>query len=257
MTKSKIITRTWHGKTPATKADAYLEFLFKTGVIDYTQTPGIQSVKIQRNIQGEEAHFWTVTEWKSFEDIKGFAGEDYAIAKYYEEDNDFLLEKEKFVNHTETFQVFGGLKQLIGQLQGLYDGNNWVYISVTEILKDISFETAIQKKLPKRNTIHEILQHSLSWRTLLLKKLEGDQAFDIQQNDDLDWPKTAVKSEDTWKQLVKDFHKNQEDLVQILSKKDDRILFEVVPGRNYNFKYLIHGVIQHDYYHFGQIALLK
>ena len=231
--------------------------MLEIGVKDYSQTPGIQSVKILRNIQDDEAHFWTVTEWNSVNEIKGFAGEAYEIAKYYPEDDGFLLEKEKHVRHTETFQLYGELKYYVDQLKGLYDGNNWVYSSITEILKDIDFETAIQKKLNNRNTIYEILQHSLSWRIFLLKKLEGDVAFDIQQNDTLDWPKVDHKSEETWKQLVLDFHQNQADLVQFLSQKDDRVLFEMVSNRTYNFKHLINGVIQHDYYHFGQIALLK
>jgi len=102
--KSKIITRIWHGTTRAVHADEYLEFLVRTGVADYKATPGNLSVEIWRRIENDICHFWTVTKWDSFENIKKFAGEDYEKARYYEEDKAYLLEFEPTVRHCETFE---------------------------------------------------------------------------------------------------------------------------------------------------------
>ena len=102
--KSKLITRVWHGTTRLDHADEYLEFLVKTGVADYKKTPGNLSVEILRRPEGDICHFWTVTKWDSFENIKKFAGEDYEKAKYYEEDKQYLLEFEPHVIHCETFE---------------------------------------------------------------------------------------------------------------------------------------------------------
>jgi heme-degrading monooxygenase HmoA len=102
--KSKIITRIWHGTTRAGHADEYLDFLIKTGVADYKATEGNLSVEIWRRVEGDICHFWTVTKWDSFENIKKFAGEDYEKAKYYEEDKQYLLEFEPQVTHCETFE---------------------------------------------------------------------------------------------------------------------------------------------------------
>ena len=99
----KLITRIWHGITPANKADAYLKYIQETGVRDYKSTPGNLSVQIWKRIEGEQAHFWTVTTWNSFDDIKKFAGEDFEQARYYPEDKEFLLEFEPRVLHCETF----------------------------------------------------------------------------------------------------------------------------------------------------------
>ena len=101
--KGKVITRIWHGRTRAEHADEYLEFLIKTGVADYKSTDGNLSVEILRRVEGDICHFWTVTKWDSFENIKKFAGRDYEKAKYYEEDKQFLLEFEPHVIHCETF----------------------------------------------------------------------------------------------------------------------------------------------------------
>lgn len=98
-----MITRIWHGKTIANKADTYLEYVQKTGLKDYLATPGNISAKILRRIDGDICHFYTITEWKDIESIINFAGNDYEKAKYYPEDKGYLLEFEEAVNHYDTF----------------------------------------------------------------------------------------------------------------------------------------------------------
>lgn len=100
----KIITRIWHGVTKAGHADAYLEYVTQTGVEDYKKAQGNLGVEILRRIEGDNCHFWTVTKWDSYENIKKFAGEDYEKAKYYEQDQKYLLEFEPKVIHCETFE---------------------------------------------------------------------------------------------------------------------------------------------------------
>jgi len=101
--ESKAITRIWHGRTRVEHADEYLQFVTDTGVTDYKSVPGNLSVEIWREIAGDVCHFWTVTKWDSIESIKAFAGEDYEKAKYYPEDDKYLLEFEPTVRHCETF----------------------------------------------------------------------------------------------------------------------------------------------------------
>ena len=98
-----MIARIWHGITPAVKAGEYLDFLNKTGVPDYRRTPGNQGAFVLRRIEGDRAHFLTLSLWDSIESIKKFAGDDYERAKYYPEDKEFLLEFEPNVQHYEIF----------------------------------------------------------------------------------------------------------------------------------------------------------
>lgn len=102
--KSKIITRIWHGVTRREDSEEYLEYLTKTGIEDYKKTDGNLSVEILRRIEDDKCHFWTVTKWDSYENIKKFAGEDYEKARYYAEDKQYLLEFEPNVIHCETFE---------------------------------------------------------------------------------------------------------------------------------------------------------
>jgi heme-degrading monooxygenase HmoA len=96
-----MIARTWHGRVPAAKADTYHEYLLRTGVADYAGTSGNRGVYVLRRVEGEIAHFLLITYWDSVDAIKRFAGEDYERARYYPEDDDFLLEREPFVTHYE------------------------------------------------------------------------------------------------------------------------------------------------------------
>jgi heme-degrading monooxygenase HmoA len=98
-----MLARIWHGVIPAEKADEYLAYLNRTGLPDYRATPGNRGAFVLRRVEGEHAHFLTVSLWDSIESIKGFAGDDYERARYYPEDERFLLEFEPTVQHYEYF----------------------------------------------------------------------------------------------------------------------------------------------------------
>lgn len=98
-----MITRTWHGRTPISKAEEYLELMRSVAIPNYKSTPGNLAAWALYRQEGDVAHFLMVTQWESYEVIKGFAGEDIETAKYYDFDKDFLLEFEPFSYHYETY----------------------------------------------------------------------------------------------------------------------------------------------------------
>ncbi|KGQ19442.1 Antibiotic biosynthesis monooxygenase [Lysobacter dokdonensis DS-58] len=100
-----MIVRMWHGRTAAHRADDYLAFLEARAIPDYRRIDGNAGVWLLRRIEGDIAHFITMTHWTSREAIAAFAGDDIAVAKYYPEDRDFLLEFEPTVVH---YEICGG-----------------------------------------------------------------------------------------------------------------------------------------------------
>jgi heme-degrading monooxygenase HmoA len=98
-----MIARIWHGKTSITKYDSYTEFLKRVAIPDYQKTEGFRGLSFLRNTVHGEAHFILITYWENLEVIKNFAGQDFEKAKYYPEDNDYLLEFEEKVQHYEVF----------------------------------------------------------------------------------------------------------------------------------------------------------
>jgi heme-degrading monooxygenase HmoA len=91
----------WHGRIPTEKAAAYGQFLIDRAIPDYRSVPGNLDVRILQRTEDEVTHFITMTTWENMAVIRGFAGEDIERAKYYPEDQDFLLEFEPKVVHYE------------------------------------------------------------------------------------------------------------------------------------------------------------
>ena len=94
-----MIARTWHGRVLTSKADAYQAYLYRTGIPDYKSTPGNHGVLVLRRTDGDETHFLLTTLWESVDAVRAFAGDDYLRARYYAEDDEYLLEREPFVTH--------------------------------------------------------------------------------------------------------------------------------------------------------------
>ena len=96
-----MIARLWHGVTRAADYDAYWALLHQLAIPDYRSTPGNRGVRLFRRLDGERAHFLTLSYWSSLEAIAAFAGADITVAKYYPEDSAFLLEFEPTAVHYE------------------------------------------------------------------------------------------------------------------------------------------------------------
>ena len=90
------IMRQWHGEVALEKADEYEKFMVERAAPDYSSLPGLLHLFFTRKDELEISHFLLVTIWDSVESVKKFAGEDVEIAKYYPEDDAFLLSKEKY-----------------------------------------------------------------------------------------------------------------------------------------------------------------
>jgi heme-degrading monooxygenase HmoA len=100
-----MIARTWHGAVRAPDADAYHRYLLESGVPSLRTTAGNRGVYVLRRIQGTEAHFFLISLWESLEAIRAFAGDDVERARYYPEDERYLLELEPTVTHYEVLEA--------------------------------------------------------------------------------------------------------------------------------------------------------
>ncbi len=98
-----MIARIWHGRTSAKYYQAYTTFLKERAIPDYSNTEGFIRLIFLRALRNGVGHFTLITFWENIEAIKKFAGEEYEKAKYYPEDEDYLLEFEERVEHYEVF----------------------------------------------------------------------------------------------------------------------------------------------------------
>ena len=75
----------------------------KRAAPDYRSVVGLEKLFFTRRNEGDVSHFLLITVWDSIDSVKKFAGENPEIAKYYPEDDEYLLEKEE---HSQNYQVF-------------------------------------------------------------------------------------------------------------------------------------------------------
>ncbi len=96
-----MIARSWRGATEARDAEAYLQYLHRTGFAEYRKTPGNRGVLGLRRIVEDRAEFLLISLWDSKEAIRQFAGDDIEKAVFYPEDERFLIERDEHVSHFE------------------------------------------------------------------------------------------------------------------------------------------------------------
>jgi heme-degrading monooxygenase HmoA len=97
-----MIARIWQGRIRAGDVDEYRSYIAATGITDYRATPGNRGAEVLTRIDGEVAHVLTLSFWDSIDSIRAFAGEDVTRARYYPQDEKFLLD---FPERAEHFDV--------------------------------------------------------------------------------------------------------------------------------------------------------
>ncbi len=96
-----MIARRWIVETLDVHADTYSKYLEETGVKEIRSTKGNQGVFLLRQVHDGKAEFIVLSLWDSLEAIKAFAGPEYEKARYYAEDERFLLRLDPHVTHYE------------------------------------------------------------------------------------------------------------------------------------------------------------
>jgi heme-degrading monooxygenase HmoA len=97
-----MIARRWRGRVRAAESDAYLAYLEETGVAELRATPGNQGVVVFRSQPGEDGVGVEVTSlWDRVESIRAFAGDDLEAARFYPEDDRYLIGRDLRCTHEE------------------------------------------------------------------------------------------------------------------------------------------------------------
>ncbi len=98
-----MIIRLWHGRTAPSDYEAYTAFMRERAAPDYKSVEGNLGCYFLRRLDEDAAHFLLITHWESMAAVKAFAGPNPETAKYYPEDDAFLLEKEAT---SQLYEVF-------------------------------------------------------------------------------------------------------------------------------------------------------
>jgi heme-degrading monooxygenase HmoA len=97
-----MIFRKWSGRIRTEEVDEYVAYVEETGGVHYAQTQGNLGYQILlRDLGDGTSEVSTISWWTDLDAVRRFAGDDYAIARYYPEDDHYLLERPELVEHHE------------------------------------------------------------------------------------------------------------------------------------------------------------
>ena len=147
------------------------------------------------------------------------------------------------------------IDRIARQLEKAFDKQPWYGSSVMAILKEVE-PSIVHKRIGQAHTICELVLHMTAWRTFVIRRLAGDTAYVV--SDDLNFPKPSGHS-DAWPKPVIGLEDSQRELLLAIKAMSPEKLDELVPKASHKYTWytLLHGIIHHDIYHLGQIAILR
>ncbi len=146
--------------------------------------------------------------------------------------------------------------RIADQLRRAFQGKAWHGPSLKELLADVTAQQATGHPVAKAHSIWELVSHIGVWAQAATEAVQGIPMPKIVGTPE-DWPLPTDSSAAAWTQAVSRMLATGENLASAVEQFGDPRLAETVPGRQYDFYFLFHGVVQHSLYHAGQIALLK
>ncbi len=147
--------------------------------------------------------------------------------------------------------------RLADQIRRAYEGEAWHGDSVLELLAGVNAATAAAHPIKNAHSIWELVLHIAAWDAAVTKRTGGGA---VSLSDEQNFPPANDPSEAAWREAVEYAKHAHDELVKAVAAFPDSRLREHVPGKTesyYDFFYMFSGIVQHELYHAGQIALLK
>ena len=147
--------------------------------------------------------------------------------------------------------------RLADQIRRAFEGEAWHGDSLLELLAGVDAKTAAAHPIKNAHSIWELLLHIAAWDDAVRRRTGGKA---VKVSDQENFPPVSDTSEIAWRKAMERVKRTHDELVKAVAAFPDSRLMEQVPGKNekyYNFFYMFSGIVQHELYHAGQIALLK
>jgi uncharacterized damage-inducible protein DinB len=146
-------------------------------------------------------------------------------------------------------------KALAERLREVLLNGKWIAnTNFKDQILSVNWEQATTK-VGDLNTIALLTFHINYYLQGILQVFKGGK-LEIRDRYSFDLPE--IKSESDWNQLVETFLRNAELFAQQVEQMDDRILDQAFVDEKYgDYRRNIEGVIEHSYYHLGQVSLLR
>lgn len=146
------------------------------------------------------------------------------------------------------------IHRILDQMDRAFSGDAWHGPSLMSVLDGISPEDASKHPIHGAHSVWELVNHISAWNTISRHRVAGET---IEITPERDWPPVWEVSDTAWKRALENLVESRARLRDSIKGFTDEHLEGTAAGPDYSRYVVLHGVIQHDLYHAGQIVMLK
>jgi uncharacterized damage-inducible protein DinB len=155
----------------------------------------------------------------------------------------------------------GEVARIVDELQREHEGDPWHGSPLRTLLAGITPEVAAARPVRNVHSVWEIVLHMTAWKNEVRRRLGGAPARTPEEGD---WPDVPAPTVEAWQSAVTRLEQAHADLVEVVRQlPESKLLAPTKDPRNretgsgVSHYVLLHGIVQHDVYHSGQIALVR
>jgi uncharacterized damage-inducible protein DinB len=142
-------------------------------------------------------------------------------------------------------------ERLLDQLNRAFGGEAWYGPPLRNLLDGVDEEHAKQHPIAGAHSIFELVVHVRTWMDVVARRIAVSE--DVLTTVE-DWSDLAGTS---WTETLEELEHAESRLVDAVARLSTERLEQKVAGQNHSIHGEVMGVLQHNVYHAGQIAILK
>jgi uncharacterized damage-inducible protein DinB len=153
------------------------------------------------------------------------------------------------------------IARIVDELQREHDGDPWHGSPLQAILEGIDATRANARPIPGAHSVWELVLHMTGWKNETARRLAGAVACMPIEGD---WPEVGDPTDKRWHEALARLESAHVNLIAAVKALPENKLYEPTNdtrsaplGTGVSHYVLLHGIVQHDVYHAGQIAILK
>jgi hypothetical protein len=147
--------------------------------------------------------------------------------------------------------------QLVAILDAAYDRRSWHGTNLRGSLRGITVRQAAWRPSPGRHNIWELVVHAAYWKYTALRRMTNSKRGSFPLKGSNWFARGGDPNETAWRDDVALLDRTHRSLREEVAKLSKRMLGFTPRGSKVSNFALLSGVAAHDFYHAGQIQLLK
>jgi uncharacterized damage-inducible protein DinB len=153
------------------------------------------------------------------------------------------------------------IDRIVDELRREHEGDPWHGSPLRTLLDGVTSEVAAAHPIRSVHSVWEIVLHMTAWKNEVRRRLAGAPAGTPEEGD---WPEVPSPTPEAWKAALDRLERAHAALLAAVRQVPEAKLLEPTndprdpeTGSGVSYYVLLHGIVQHDAYHAGQIALVR